>query len=377
MKSLRDIQVFKGVKVLVRIDFNVPIKNNQVIEDFRIRSAFPTIDFLTGKGAKVILIGHLEANEPKDNTFGPVAEYINKNLGKKVGFIKNINNARSFIEDEMKDGDCVLIENLRFDEGEKKNNQKFASALASLADIYVNDAFSVCHREHASVVGIPVLLPSYAGFQLENEIVHLNKAFKPEHPFVFILGGAKFETKLPLLEKFIDVADFVYVGGALATDFFKVKGYEVGKSFVSEGDFGLSKYLDNKKIILPVDLLNQDNVVVKPETFSKEDSSMDCGPETIELLKEKIDNARMVLWNGPLGVYEKGYKKGTLDLAKVIADNNGKILSLVGGGDTVAAISENNDNDKFSFISTGGGAMLEYLAKGSLPGIKALDNCKF
>lgn len=373
MKTLRDIQVFRGVKVLVRIDFNVPIKNNQVVEDFRIRSAFPTIDFLTEKGAKVILIGHLESNEPRDNTFKPVVEHININLGKKVSFIQNINNAGSYIENEMKDGDCVLIENLRYDDGEKKNDQKFASALASLADIYVNDAFSVCHREHASVVGVPVLLPSYAGFQLENEIIHLNKAFKPEHPFIFILCGAKFETKLPLLEKFIDVADYVYVGGALATDFFKEKGYEVGKSFVSEGDFGLSKYLGNKKIILPIDLVNQDNIVVKPETFAKDDSSMDCGPETIKLLKEKIDSAKMVLWNGPLGVYEKGYKKGTLDLAKIIADNKGKIVSVVGGGDTVAAISENNDNDKFSFISTGGGAMLEYLAKGSLPGIKALE----
>lgn len=375
MKTIKDIEVLEGVKVLVRVDFNVPIKNGVVVEDFRIKSAFPTIEYLQSRGAKVILIGHLEANEASDNTFKPVAEHINNRLGKKVCFVANLRNANQYIENELKNGECVLLENLRFDEGEKKNDPKFAKALASLGDIYVNDAFSVSHRSHASVVGIPALLPSYAGFQLEREVTNLSKAFSPSHPFLFILGGAKFDTKLPLLSKFIKIADWVFVGGALATDIFKAKGYEVGKSFVSEGDFGLDEYKDNQNLLLPIDLVNQDKKIVKPENFGKEDSSMDCGPETITMLKEKINSAKMILWNGPLGVYEKGFRDGTLGLAKAIADNHGRgLISLVGGGDTVAAIAENNDDDKFTFVSTAGGAMLDFLANGTLPGIDVLQS---
>lgn len=376
MKTIKDIEVFEGVKILVRVDFNVPIKNGLVVDDFRIKSAFPTINYLREKGAKVILIGHLESNESSENTFKPVVEHMNKlNSGStnKFLFVSNLRNANSFIDNEMKNGDCVLLENLRHDEGEKKNDVKFAKALASLGDIYINDAFSVSHREHASVVGLPSLLPSYAGFQLEKEVNNLSKAFNPSHPFLFILGGAKFGTKLPLLEKFLGIADTVFVGGALATDFFKVKGYEVGVSLVSEGDFGLSKYVDNPKLMLPVDIINQNNEVKDADSLDSNDSSMDHGPKTLDLLKKKVEEAKFILWNGPLGVYEKGFKSGTLALAKMIAERHGKDFeSLVGGGDTIAAIAENNDEDKFSFVSTGGGAMLEFLAKGSLPGIEAL-----
>ena len=373
MKTIKDIEVLEGVKVIVRVDFNVPIKNGVVVEDFRIKSAFPTIEYLQSKGAKVILIGHLEANEASDNTFKVVADHINNKLGKKVGFVANLRNANDYIEHQLQNGQCVLLENLRYDEGEKKNDPKFAQAIASLGDIYVNDAFSVSHRKHASVVGVPALMPSYAGFQLEKEVSNLSKAFDPSHPFIFVLGGAKFETKLPLLDKFLNIADQVFVGGALATDLFKQKGFEVGRSLVSEGDFGLDKYVSNPKLILPLDLINQKNEVVKPESFNKDDSSMDSGPETVDMLKTKISEAKMVLWNGPLGVYEKGFKSGTLGLAKAIANNHERgILSLVGGGDTVAAIAENNDDDKFTFVSTAGGAMLDFLANGTLPGIKAL-----
>ncbi len=372
MKTIKDIEVLEGVKVLVRVDFNVPIKNGVVVEDFRIRSAFPTIEFLQKGGAKVILIGHLEANEASDNTFKPVAEHINSKLGKKIGFVANLRNANQHIENDLKNGDCVLLENLRFDEGEKKNDPKFAQALASLADIYVNDAFSVSHRSHASVVGVPALLPSYAGFQLEREVSNLSKAFSPSHPFLFILGGAKFDTKLPLLEKFMKTADSVFVGGALATDFFKQKGYETGVSLVSKGDFDLSKYANESKLMLPVDILTQEGVEKSANGLAPSDNSMDCGSKTIALLQEKVRDAKFILWNGPLGIYEKGYKKGTLALAKMIADKFGSVESLVGGGDTVAAIAENNDDDKFTFVSTAGGAMLDFLANGTLPGIEAL-----
>ena len=288
MKTIKDIELLEGVKVIVRVDFNVPIKNGVVVEDFRIKSAFPTIEYLQSKGAKVILIGHLEANEASDNTFKVVADHINNKLGKKVGFVANLRNANDYIEHQLQNGQCVLLENLRYDEGEKKNDPKFAQAIASLGDIYVNDAFSVSHRKHASVVGVPALMPSYAGFQLEKEVSNLSKAFDPSHPFIFVLGGAKFETKLPLLDKFLNIADQVFVGGALATDLFKQKGFEVGKSLVSEGGFGLDKYVSNPKLILPLDLINQKNEIVKPENFNKDDSSMDSGPETVDMLKTKI-----------------------------------------------------------------------------------------
>ncbi len=378
MKTIKDIEVLEGVKVLVRVDFNVPIKNGLVMDDFRIRSTFSTIDFLQKGGAKVILIGHLESNGASksgagENSFKPVAEYINNKLNKEVGFVANLRNASSYIENEMKNGDCVLLENLRFDDGEKKNDPKFAKALASLADIYVNDAFSVCHRSHASIVGIPEYLTSYAGFQLEKEVLNLSKAFDPVHPFLFILGGAKFETKLPLLEKFINIADDVFIGGALATDFFKIKGYEVGISLVSKDDFGLDKFINNPKVILPVDIRVQNGSTKAIDALDKTDNSMDCGPETIKLLREKVSKAKMILWNGPLGIYEQGFKDSTIQLAKIIVENGGEgVESIVGGGDTIAAISQNNDQDKISFISTGGGAMLDFLANGTLPGIEAL-----
>lgn len=372
MKTIKDIEVLEGVKVLVRVDFNVPIKNGLVVEDFRIKSAFPTIEYLQSRGARVVLIGHLEANEASDNTFKPVAEHINNKLGKKVGFVANLRNASQFIENELKNGDCVLLENLRFDEGEKKNDPKFAQALASLGDIYVNDAFSVSHRAHASVVGVPSLMPSYAGFQLEKEVTNLSKAFTPEHPFLFILGGAKFDTKLPLLDKFLKSADSIFVGGALATDIFKTKGYEVGVSLVSKGDIDLTSYAQNPKLLLPLDITTQNNEVKPANDLLATDNSMDCGPKTLELLAEKVKEAKFILWNGPLGIYEKGYKNSTLKLAKMIADRSGSIVSLVGGGDTLASIAENHDEDKFTFVSTAGGAMLDFLANGTLPGIVAL-----
>lgn len=371
MKTLKDIPFLQGVKVLVRVDFNVPIKNGRVMDDFRIKSAFPTIDYLMSKGARVILIGHLEVKDEEENTFEPISRCLNK-LDRKVNFVTNLRNALSEIE-KMKDGECILLENLRTNEGEKKNDPTFAKALASLADIFVNDAFSVSHREHASIIGVPKYLPSYAGFQLEKEIIHLSKAFNPSHPFLFILGGAKFETKLPLLEKFIEIADDVFVGGALANDFNKVRGYETGISLVSKEDFDLKRFINNKKLILPVDITNQDGEVKSVDKLIVSDNAVDCGPKTLELLKEKIANARLILWNGPLGIYEQGFKTSTLKLAEMIANLN-KGETLVGGGDTIAAIAQNGDEAKFTFASTGGGAMLDFLAKGTLVGIEALED---
>ncbi|MDO8656368.1 MAG: phosphoglycerate kinase [Nanoarchaeota archaeon] len=373
MKTIKDIQFTLGLKVLMRADFNVPIINGIVADDYRIRMTIPTIEYLLNKEATVILISHIESNNGDNLSLEPVANHLNK-LGVKVSFIKDYRNAHEMIEAENQG--CFLLENLRFFEGEKKNDSKFAKELASLGDIYVNDAFSVCHREHASIVGVPKLSDSYAGLQLEKEIRHLSNAFNPTHPFLFILGGAKFETKIPLLEKFMNVADTVFVGGALASDFFKEKGYEVGQSRVSEGNFNLSQYANNSKLMIPVDITTRNKEIKNPESLSKEDKITDCGPKTLEILKEKISQAKLILWNGPLGVYEDGFKENTLELAKMIAEatiNNGA-QSIIGGGDTLAAVAELGIEDKFTFVSTGGGAMLDFLAKGTLPGIEALNN---
>ena len=391
MKTLSDIKYLKDVKVLVRVDFNVPVKVYRgifgkkavITDDYRIRAALPTIEFLRNKGAKIILMSHIESPDGEKSSLEPVARKLVE-LGVPVTFCKDYRKAASLIE-AMNSGDgsvggCLLLENLRQFPGEKANDPKFSSELASLADIYVNDAFPVSHREHASVVGVPKLLPSYAGLQLEREISNLSQAFTPAHPFVFILGGAKFETKIPLLEKFLQTADTIFVGGALANDFFKAKGYEVGKSLVSagvaDGSLDLSKYVKNgkivnEKIMIPVDVVNEAHEMKMVDAVSVNDKIVDVGQASMDLLGAKISEAKFILWNGPLGLYEDGYQDATLEIAKMIAGVSG-VVSIVGGGDTVAAIANLDLQDKFTFISTGGGAMLDFLAKGTLPGIEAL-----
>lgn len=377
MKTLSDIEYLKDVRALVRVDFNVPIIKGKVVNDYRIRMALPTINFLRAKGAKVVLISHLEVKEGEKATLEPVVGVL-ENLGVSTTFVKNIRNATDEIA-KMSAGSCILLENLRQFDGEKTNDQQFAKELASLGDFFVNDAFSVCHREHASIVGVPKLLPSYAGLQLQNEIEHLSQAFHAMHPFLFILGGAKFETKLPLLERFIRLADTVFVGGALAHDFFKGKGYEVGKSLVSVGEFDLSKYFSNPVLMLPEDVVIENRETRPVDCLINTDKIMDAGPKTLELLKAKIDAASFILWNGPLGLYEGGYCEATQEVAKAIAARfdvagaAGKITSIVGGGDTLAAIATLKLEDKFTFISTAGGAMLDFLTNGTLPGIDALN----
>lgn len=378
MKTIKDIEYFEGVRILMRVDYNVPVRNGVVADDFRIRAVMPTIKFLQSKGAKVVLISHIESIDDGKPTLESVAKHMEK-LGEKVIFIKDLKKAADIIDNQMKNGDCALLENLRFSDGEKKNDKDFAKSLASLADIYINEAFPVSHRAHASVVGIPQFLPSYAGFQFEIEVANLSRAFKPSHPFLFILGGAKFESKIPLLEKLMDIADDVFVGGALANDFFKAKGYEMGKSLVSEGNFDLSKFLDNKKVLIPIDIVNQNRDVSHPGKLSKDDKIMDAGPKTMEILKEKVSQAKFILWNGPLGLYEDGYRGATLELAKIIGaatiKSVNEVQSIIGGGDTLAAVAELGIEKEFTFVSTGGGAMLDFLAKGTLPGIEALEKC--
>ncbi len=375
----------KGKRVLVRVDFNIQVFEGKILDDLRIKKTLPVISYLRSKGARLILVSH---NESKDGTgLAPIAAHINEKYRDSCGeisFIQDFLSEASYTQCEnMTDGQVVLFENLRVNPGEKANDIEFAKALAKFADLYVNDAFAVSHRAHASVVGVPALFPNarFAGIQLMQELSNLKIAFNSPHPFIFILGGAKFDTKLPLIQKFSAHADSIYLGGALLNDILRAKGFPVGKSLVSPGDIDLSAVVANPKLIIPTDVIVEngtDKKIVALTDVSTEDVIMDVGPSLIEKLKEDLKTAKFVLWNGPMGNYEKGYKDQTLAMAEAIFGS--KVPAVLGGGDTTAAIAElGYDNlpespDNPVFISTGGGAMLEYLENETLPGVEALKN---
>ncbi len=342
MRSIKQIGDIKGKIVIVRVDFNVLIKNGVVEDDFRIKQTLPTIDFLKEKEAKIILISH---RTEKGASLHPVADYL------KIKLVSD------FKLGAMENGEVVLLENLRNFIGEESNNDEFSKKLAKLGDIYVNDDFGTSHREHASIIGITKYLPSFMGLLFEKEFKNLSAVFKPQHPFLLILGGVKFKTKLSVLNKFSNIADEIFVGGALANNFLKAGGFDIKES-IFDPEVDIQKFLNEKKIILPTDFLWHENKI------------LDVGPETINNLKNLVSRAQFVLWNGPLGNYENGFDKGTLELAKIISES--KAQSIIGGGDTVAAVKKVG-SEKFSFVSTAGGAMLEFLANGTLPGIKALE----
>ncbi len=366
---------FKGVRVLLRLDFNVPLEGSEVRDDYRLRESLPTINFLREAGAKLVIISHIGKGKPED-TLAPVAEYLNKIF--PVTFLPTLLSAENVrMTNDMQEGDVVLLENLRHSKGEEENDPEFVAYLMSLADVYVNDAFSVSHRAHASVVGVPALLPEgkkWAGLRLAQEVTRLAVAFEPEHPFLFILGGAKISTKMPLLKKFLDIADHVFVGGAIANNFFKAAGSEIGTSVYDADEIsGLESYLDHPHLLLPSDVVVKN--LAGSETLplaevTSGDMIVDVGLETVNHLEEIIGRAKLIVWNGPLGFYEEGFTEGSRDLLGLIA--GARATSIIGGGDTVALINTMGSLDRFSFVSTGGGAMLEYLANETLPGIEAL-----
>ena len=306
MKSLLELSNLQDKRVLVRVDWNVPIVDGRIVDDFRIKKSLPTINFLQKAGAKVIIVTHLE---PEDSSVDILKPYVPNG--------------------------AELLPNLRNNAGEKANSIEFAETLAKQADIFVNEAFSASHREHASVVGVPKLLPSYAGLEFEEEVKALSKAFNPPHPFLIILGGAKFETKLPLVNKFVNIADNIHIAGAM--------GVKVPPNL-----------RENPKISLPLGDI----------------AALDADKQNLALLQDKINQARFIVWNGPLGKYEAGYKEGTERLARMIIESGRE--AIVGGADTLAVIKDLNLYNQFAFVSTGGGAMLDFLATGTLPGIEAL-----
>ncbi len=363
-----------GKRILLRADFNVPLEEGLLRDTFRIDQSLPTINFLRSRGARVIILSHIGVGSSKD-TLQPVAEYLNQKF--PVTFLKELMGKESaHMIATMQDGEAVLLENLRHNPGEEKNDPEFAQYLASLGDVYVNDAFSVSHRAHASIVGVPALLPSYAGLLMAEEVKQLAAAFAPKHPFLFVLGGAKISTKMPLLKKFLNSADHVLLGGAIVNNFLKASGYEIGKSVYDESELdGLSMPLANKRLILPVDVVvkNENGKAVRAVGgVLPGDMIVDVGPETIHAIAKTVGKAALIIWNGPLGYYEEGFTDATRELFTLVAD--ARTTSIVGGGDTVALINEMGFFDRFSFVSTGGGAMLDFLLNETLPGIDALKH---
>jgi phosphoglycerate kinase len=370
VKSIREVTGLKGKRVLLRLDLNVPIENGVVENDFRIRKALPTIEFLKKEEAKIIIASHIWGDESQ--TLRPVYDYMVKDLN--LTFVEDsIGEKAQETVAKMNEGDILMLENLRLVNGEIENDINFANELSQLGDIYVNDAFSVSHREHASIIGLPTLLPSYTGLLFEEELENLSKVLDPPRPFLFILGGAKFNTKIPLIIKYLDRADYVYAAGALANDFFKAQGHEIGVSKISNTDYGLEKYLEHKNLILPKDVTIQNDkgiFVKRPSEVEADDKILDIGVEALADIRDLISKSKFILWNGPLGEYERGFRDGTIDLAKAIA--NSPAQSVVGGGDTFAVISKLNLEEDFNFISTAGGALLEFIYSSTLPGIEAL-----
>lgn len=391
IKSIRKAKKISGRTILLRVDFNVPIKNGKILDDYKIVAGLKTIRFLVRYGCKVVVITHLGKPRGWDKKYStkPVAQKLQNLLGKKIKFVDQVIGHKALLEvKNLENGDILMLENLRFYEEEEKNDKKFAKYLASLADIYVNNAFAVSHRKHASVSAIKKYIPFYLGLLAESEIMHLNKILSPRKPMTAVIGGAKISTKLPLLKRFRKKADFILVGGALANNFLKILGYEVGKSMVSKDDLKLAKEMlvyykkvGNRKLILPIDVVvskkkdGKDKAVIKTvNNIGKNDYILDIGPQTVKLYSKFIQKSNSIIWNGPMGMFEaRGFQDGTLDIAKKIALHSfGSAFGVVGGGETIEALKMTKMLDYVDWASTAGGAMLSYLSGEKMPGLEGI-----
>ncbi|MCX6794498.1 MAG: phosphoglycerate kinase [Candidatus Falkowbacteria bacterium] len=386
INSLKKIKSLSGKTVFLRVDFNVPIKNGKIENDYRIKAGLETINFLLAKSARLVIASHL--GRPKGyesaSSLKPVAARLKTLLKRPIKFLSEaVSPKTTAAVKALKPGEIVMLENLRFNAGEYKNDDKFAASLAALADIYVNDAFADCHRAQASVAAMEKYLPSYAGLLVEKEITALNRILKPKKPLVIIIGGAKIETKAPLISKLYSSASQILIGGALANNFFKFQGLEIGKSMVDD-DFApyIRKFYKGKKlvpkIILPRDVVIKTKdgraQVVAPAAVKASDTILDIGPASISDFAAYIKKANTLVWNGPLGKFEEAsFKHGTLALAYLIAArSSGLAYGVVGGGETVAALNLTKMSEYVDWVSTAGGAMLTYLSGGKMPGLSKI-----
>lgn len=394
-KTVKDLNV-SGKKVLVRVDFNVPLAKDgsgTITDDSRIRAALPTIDYLLENDASVILISHLgrPGGEAKEEfSLKPVAKWLEEKYSDKFHFFPS----DTVVDDKVKEsvenlkaGEVCLLENTRFVKGETKNDADFSKELASLADLYVNDAFGTSHRAHSSNVGVASILPSAVGFLIEKEISFIGKALEdPERPFVAILGGAKVSDKIGVIENLIGKVDTILIGGGMAYTFLKAQGKEIGKSLLEEDKMELSLELvekakaNNVNLLLPVDAVIADEIkegidteIVDIDSIPSDKEALDIGPKTAEIFAKEIKKAKTVVWNGPMGVFEvKGFDNGTNSIAKALSEVDG--VTIVGGGDSALAVELAGLKDKISHVSTGGGASLEFLEGKDLPGISCIED---
>jgi phosphoglycerate kinase len=386
-KNVRDVSV-NGWQVLMRVDFNVPIKNGKVGEDTRIRAALPTIQYLIDQKAMIVLCSHL--GRPKGGpdpvfSLAPVAEHLSGLLKKKVAFASDcVGPAAEGVVAELKPGDVAILENTRFHPEEEKNDMAFAQRLAMLGKIYVNDAFGSAHRAHASTEGVAHYLPGVAGFLMEKEIEFLDKAANdPEHPYIVILGGAKISDKIGVITNLLKKCEKLLIGGGMANTFLKAKGIAVGDSLVEDGSLETAKKImadAGGKLLLPEDVVVADKFDAAAQSKTVAVNAvpegwriLDIGPATVKKYAAALQGAKLVVWNGPMGVFEfPNFAKGTRDLAQAVASCGA--ITIVGGGDSVAAVTEAGLADKISHISTGGGASLEFLEGKVLPGIAILQD---
>ncbi|WP_059172079.1 phosphoglycerate kinase [Bacillus sp. FJAT-27445] len=390
-KSLKDVDV-KGKRVFCRVDFNVPMQDGKITDETRIRAALPTIQYLMDQGAKVILASHFGRPKGKvveEMRLAPVGDRLGELLGKDV--LKAEEAFGDAVKSQiggMNEGDVLLLENVRFYPGEEKNDPELAKEFAALSDIYVNDAFGAAHRAHASTEGIAHYLPAVAGFLMEKELEVLGKALSnPERPFTAIIGGAKVKDKIGVIENLLEKVDHLIIGGGLAYTFVKAQGHEVGKSLLEEDKIDLAKtFMEKAKekgvsFHMPIDVVIADDFspdanskVVGIDEIPADWEALDIGPKTAELYRDVIQSSKLVIWNGPMGVFEfDKFANGTKAVAKALADSEGT-YSVIGGGDSAAAVEKFALADKMSHISTGGGASLEFMEGKDLPGVSALND---
>ncbi|MCM3639345.1 phosphoglycerate kinase [Sporosarcina luteola] len=389
-QTIKDIEL-NGKRVFCRVDFNVPMENGEVTDDTRIRAAVPTIEFMAEKGAKVILASHLgrpkgEVNE--DMRLTAAGKRLSELLGKNVKKLDaSIGEEVEQAVADMKAGDIILLENVRFHAGEEKNDSELAKKFADLADVFVNDAFGAAHRAHASTAGIAEFIPAVSGFLLEKELEVLGKALSnPERPFTAIIGGAKVKDKIGVIDNLLDNVDHLLIGGGLSYTFTRAQGYETGNSLVEEDKIELAKSFiqkakeKNVKLHLPIDAVVADafsesaNVkTVKIDDIPEGWMGLDIGPETADLYADVIKNSKLILWNGPMGVFEmEPFAAGTRKVALAMAET--EAYTVIGGGDSAAAVEKFDVADKMDHVSTGGGASLEFMEGKELPGVTALND---